>query len=308
MVFAERIEPLAGNAHKCLPSFSMMALLLWIATFVQLSDALFVVEEGSTSSRRRALAAIAAQASSVLRTQSDTVVQAAERKLSQMLAARDASLLQKPVLNVPPGAFAFPLWLSGDWDVTSTFSGYEFTASKISKQRLTTNTDIPGFQKLSVAEVADIGKEKVVFERKYRERRGGVVREDRAFNYMASIGAHLGDPSIVTRVIYDFDKNPNRATIELKRGSRNGERLELFTNSRRSEVVDDSVFLCSESLRQVTLGGPTFSQPGVPRIVIGEYQHFWTFRHNVDLDSIAANLLTAAYVEPQVRDIVCLPN
>lgn len=282
-----------------------MVLLAWIAAYMQLSSALFVVEEGSTSSRRRALAAITAQVSSVLRPQSDTVVQAADRKLSQVLAARDASLLQKPVLNIPPRAFSFPPWLSGDWDVTSAFSGYEFTASKISKQRLTTNIDIPGFQKLSIAEVADVGKEKVVYKRKYREERGGVIREDRAFNYMASIGAHLGDPGIVTRVNYDVDKNPNRATIELKRGSRNGERLELFTNSRRSEIVDENLFVCSESLRQVTLGGPTFSQPGIARIVIGEYQHFWTFRHNVDVDSIAANLLTAAYIEPQVRDFVC---
>lgn len=223
---------------------------------------------------------------------------ASDRKLSDLLAARDATLLLKPVLNIPPAMFAFPPWLEGEWRVTSRFAGYLFTATKISKQRLLTNVVVPGFQKLSIAENADVGKEACEFARRYVSR-SGQVREDRAFNYKASIEAHLGEPGIVERVVCDDERNPNRVTIELRPGSRNGERLELFTNSRKSETVDATLFLCSESLRQVTLGGPTFSQPGVARIVIGEYQHFWSFRHRPAEGVVGANVLTAAYIEPQ---------
>jgi len=47
-------------------------------------------------------------------------------------------------------------------------------------------------------------------------------------------------------------------TIRLRAGGRNGERIEQFVNSRRSEVLGDgAVFLNSELVKQVTLGGPT---------------------------------------------------
>ena len=152
---------------------------------------------------------------------------------------------------------------------------------------------------MSIAQFADVGSE-VSYERKYaRDSSDSVVREDRAFNLNATICAHLRDPSAVTKLSFS-DKN--RATIELKKGGRNGERLELFTNSRKSQNVDESLFLCSESIRQVTLGSPTFSNPTIPRIVIGEYQHFWTYTRTSDDDeasAVSANVLTAAYVEPQ---------
>ena len=64
--------------------------------------------------------------------------------------------------------------------------------------------------------------------------------------------------------------NPNRATIRLKTGGRNGERIELFVNSRRSEVVNDEIFLCSELVRQVTLGSPTLQDSNVAMMRVGE--------------------------------------
>ncbi|KAJ8613512.1 hypothetical protein CTAYLR_002194 [Chrysophaeum taylorii] len=208
--------------------------------------------------------------------------------LEALLGARDAKVLTKPILNVPPVDFEFPAWLHGEWIVRSRFKGYEFS-SKIPRERLVANRDIPGFQKLSIAEIADVGAD-VVFARRYAD-----GKEDKAFNYKATIGAHLSDPDVVTDVAIN---GPNRATIQLKPGSRNGERLELFTNSRRSQRLNPETFLCSESLRQVTLGGPTLSEPGVPRIVIGEYQHFWTWFYRTD-GVVDANLITAAYIEPQ---------
>lgn len=213
--------------------------------------------------------------------------------LRDLLGARDAALLQKPVLNIPPGPIDYPDWLEGTWKVSSQFKGYQFATDKVSKERIVANLDIPGFQKLSIAQFADVGSE-VSYERRYGGDGGGGVREDRAFNLNATIGAHMRDPSIVTKLTFS-DKN--RATIELKKGGRNGERIELFTNSRRSQNVDENLFLCSESIRQVTLGSPTFSNPNVPRIIIGEYQHFWTYSRRDD--ALSANVLTAAYVEPQ---------
>jgi len=223
---------------------------------------------------------------------------AATTTLSSVLEQRDALLLKKPILNVPPASFEFPDWLLGEWKVDMKFQGYDLCASRIEKERLIKNTDIPGFQKLSIAEVADVGKENVSFDRRYFLDSKNKVREDRSFNWEQSIGAHLVQPEIVKKIAYNPTANPNRATIELLPGSRNGERLELFTNARRSEMKTPDLFLAMESIRQVTFGPPTFSNPGVPRIVIGEYSHWWTFRR-LDSKSLRANLLTAAYIEPQ---------
>ena len=44
--------------------------------------------------------------------------------------------------------------------------------------------------------------------------------------------------------------------MTLAEGGRNGERIEIFVNSRRAEALNDEIFLNSESGRQMTLGRP----------------------------------------------------
>lgn len=123
-------------------------------------------------------------------------------------------------------------------------------------------------------------------------------------------------------------------TLNLRAGGRNGERIELFVNSRRAEALGDDIFLNSESVRQMTLGGPTLrgrrvatshaaaprplprrrrghgrsasppprpaparrQNPTVPRVVIGEYQSYFTWRR--DGDAARCNVLTAVYAVP----------
>ncbi|KAJ1460959.1 hypothetical protein M885DRAFT_508453 [Pelagophyceae sp. CCMP2097] len=224
---------------------------------------------------------------------------APQRGLLETLAARDPLLLRKPQFNIPPKQTPFPDWLEGDWDATIDFLGFIFPKTGIARERLVANNDVPGFQKCSIAMLADVGHAPAAKCRlTWARDAGGSVFEDRNRNLAALLVAHLDDAKIVKSVEYDGSRNANRATVNLRPGSRNGERIELFFNSRRHEGSND-VFCCSESIRQVTLGGPTLSQPGVARVVIGEYQHFWTFRPPNEDGKIIGNLLTAAYIEPQ---------
>ena len=223
---------------------------------------------------------------------------AAELGLRDTLAARDANLLRKPFIAVPPGPTAYPAWLEGTWRCDAAFAGFELPSKKISKQRVIANTDLPGFTKLSVARFGDVGRESTRYEMRFYRTPSGAVYEDYARDVASSLNAHAGDARLVESVSYDVAKNANRATVTLRPGTRNGERIELFVNGRRSEALGDDVFLSSENVRQVTLGYGTTSNPNAARVVIGEYQHYATWRRSGP-DAARCNVLTAVYVEPQ---------
>ena len=220
----------------------------------------------------------------------------AAESLRDALAARDANRLTKPFYNVPPGPTTFPDWLEGRWRCSATFQGFQFPNEKISKQRVVAETDLPGFTKLSIARFGDVGREKTDFELNF-VKRGGNVIEDYGNNVANALAAHVDKsvPELVKNVAWDA-ANPNRMTMSLVEGGRNGERIEIFVNSRRSEALEGDVFLNSESVRQMTLGPPTLQNPTTPRVVIGEYQHFWTWRR--DGDGARCNVLTAVYAVP----------
>ena len=253
--------------------------------------------QAAAPSRRGALAGTLAFAA--VGAPSAGAVAAGEFGLRDTLAARDATLLKKPFIQVPPGPTAYPAWLEGAWRCDASFAGFELPSKKISRERVVANTDLPGFTKLSVARFADVGREATRYTMNfYRDPKNGAVLEDYASDLASSLAAHANDPNLVRGVSYEVAKNPNRATLNLREGSRNGERIEIFVNGRRSETLSDDIFLNSESIRQVTLGQPTASNPGVARIVIGEYQHYFTWRRT-GADSARLNVLTAVYVEPQ---------
>lgn len=211
------------------------------------------------------------------------------------MAARDASQLRKPVFNVPPGELGFPAWFEGEWDCSMTFRGYEFPKlATVSRQDIVNDVAIAGFQKLSIAHVPDVGREKTEFVARWA-RRGPKVVEDKAGNYAALINAVLGYQA-VDDIVYDGAREPNRCSIVFAQGrTRNAERIELFANARASEAVSDTIFLTSEYSRQVTFSPSTLST--VARQAVTEYQSFWT--HRLEGDTIRSNLLTAAYLEPQ---------
>ena len=125
------------------------------------------------------------------------------------------------------------------------------------RQRVVAETDLPGFTKLSIARFGDVGREKTEFDLNF-VRRDGKVIEDYGNNVANALSAHVDKPDLVKNVAWDA-ANPNRMTMSLKEGGRNGERIEIFVNSRRSEALEGDIFLNSESIRQMTMGPPTVS-------------------------------------------------
>jgi len=128
--------------------------------------------------------------------------------------------------------------------------------------------------------------------------------QDRKASLSSSINAHVGYEA-VREVIYDAKENANRLSIDfIPNRTRNANRIELFCNARESELVPaessasgQTVFVCSEYIRQVTFG---LSQEfGVARQVVGNYAHFWTWRGGSDQSTVTGNLLTAVYLDPQ---------
>jgi hypothetical protein len=151
---------------------------------------------------------------------------------------------------------------------------------------------VPGFQKLSVVYVPDIGATDVRYTMRFVGKDGsdgagreggegagpGPVYEDRAFNLRSVVNAYLGKEAVEAGgVEYDRAADPNRTTVRLAQGaSSNAERIELFCNARESETrKSDGTFFASEAMRQVTLGyGREYSKA---RVINTDYQHVWTF-------------------------------
>lgn len=216
-----------------------------------------------------------------------------EDGLAARLAKRDPKELRNRVFNLPPRATLYPEWLCGDWQVDARFNGYLFPSRKISRERLMADGQVPGFQKCSIAAISDVGS-----DASYRWKVENNGWEDRQANLAAMINAYLGYKAVY-EVLYDARANPNRLSIDfVDYRTINAERIELFCNARESDTVEQDgqpVFVCSEYLRQVTFG--TGSTPGVPRQVVTNYAHFWTWKR-IDDQRITGNVLTAGYLDP----------
>ena len=256
-------------------------------------------ESGQCMTRREwatAAAAIAGTATTLMAPDPATAAGVSSNGLASRLAKRDASVLVNPIFNIPPTAQVYPEFLRGTWDISCKFGGFLFPSTKIPKQDITSNPLIPGFQKCSIASICDVGKD-FNYQMKIDTNTG---LEDRIFTLTNQISSSL-EYNAVSEIIYNGNVNPNRISIDfVEYRTRNAERIELFCNARESEYVTETdVFVCSEAIRQVTFG--TGSTPNVPRQVVGNYAHFWTWRkskENPDT-SITGNLLTAAYLDPQ---------
>jgi len=277
-----------------------------------------------TRQLRRSAAAVAASSSSTTMTTiaasprpasaaaaSSSATTATVGGLASRLAKRDPSQLKNSVFNVPPGPAVYPPFVRGTWDVTMKFRGFVFPSSSITKERLVSDYDVPGFQKLSMAMVGDVGRESASYVMIVDPNTG---LEDRRTSLSTSINSHLGYEA-VRDVVYDPRENPNRVSIDfVPNRTRNANRIELFCNARESELVttatttassgDDednipsSIFFCSEHVRQVTFG--LSREYGVARQVSGNYAHYWTWREGrPGTTKMTGNLLTAAYLDAQ---------
>jgi len=214
--------------------------------------------------------------------------------LLKRLEKRDPEALSKPlmpsIVAIPVPQQVYPDWLEGTWDVSCKFSGYLLPVKQLSKEQIMRDVEIPGFQKLSIALLPDVGSS-ASFQKFFRRRADGKVVEDRTASFTSLIDSYAGSPTVKSVTCTN-----DRDSVEfIPRKTRNAERIELFSSSRDSEAAGD-IFVCSDYVRQVTYS--LSKQFGVARQVVGEYQHFWTFRRKADTE-VTANLLTAAYLQPQ---------
>ena len=218
--------------------------------------------------------------------------------LSERLERKD---LSKPVFNkARPGPQRYPDWLEGTWRCTATFAGFEFPSKTMSKSALIKEPTIPGFQKLSLVYVPDVGTSDVSYDVRFAKFEGieGVL-EDRAFNLKSIVNSYLGKDAVES-VEYEPTRDANRTTVNIRPGaSPNAERIELFCNARESETrASDRTFFASEASRQVTLGyGKDF---GTARVVNTDYQHVWTFTPTAVERSSNGDSLTDAVSEARV--------
>lgn len=99
------------------------------------------------------------------------------------LAKRDWTALSKPMLPsivaLPLQEQVFPDWILGTWEVSSTFAGFELPVKTLSKQTLMADKSIPGFQKLSIAQLPDVGAPGR-FQLRFTRRSDGKVVQDNA--------------------------------------------------------------------------------------------------------------------------------
>lgn len=203
--------------------------------------------------------------------------------------------------------------MQGEWQVTSKFINADFPSSNsqasppVPKESIISDTTLPGFRRLSIAMVPDVGKPQMDFRMRFvkteSEGGGSRVEEDKAFNLKQAIESEVGKAA-VTSVDYTPEKNPNRLSLNLlPNATPNARRIEFFFNSRTAlpavagagEAAGSS-FRYFEDMRQVNITpqlaeGTTF---------IGDYRHLWEFyRVPDDENTLRAYLSTVAYATPQ---------
>jgi len=210
---------------------------------------------------------IAASSSLIVLPRESKPANAGSGSLAEKLSKRDPSVLINSIFNVPPSAQVYPNFMRGSWSVTCKYGGYLFPSQKISRQTLTSNAQIPGFQKCSIVGLSDVGIDSFQYTLSIDETTG---LEDRIKTLTTQIDSNLGY-SAVQKVLYD-NKKPNRISIDfVEYKTKNAERIELFVNGRESEsivqqldsnIIKD-VFVSSEYIRQVTFS--TGSEVGIPR-------------------------------------------
>jgi len=201
--------------------------------------------------------------------------------------------LDKALFASTPAQQTFPDFLEGEWKCETRFSGYSFPSATVSKERLVRDTSVPGFLKLSIASLADVGAG-AEHTLRFLRRADGAVVADTAANLASAVDGFLRAPAVQA---VDVSEGTNRVTVTLKpRATNNAERLELYVNARESGLrPSDGAFLALEQTRQVALGYST--QYGAPRVAVTDYAQAWTFAQAAD-GSVSASVLTAGFVQP----------
>ncbi len=221
----------------------------------------------------------------------------------------DYSAFKKSLFQVPPKELTYPAWMEGEWNVRSTFIAADFPSSTtkaspyVPKDKIVDDVGLPGFKRLSICMVPDVGKDHAFRMRFARaENEGGAsVKEDKAFNLKQSLESELGKAAVVS-IDYAPDKNPNRASLALLPNvSPNAQRIELFWNARaplpalpsEAGAGQPPSFRYYEDIRQVNLT-PSLAETST----VGDLRHVWEF-YQEGPDTLQAYLSTVAYSTPQ---------
>jgi hypothetical protein len=224
----------------------------------------------------------------------------------------DYSAFKKSLFNTPPGLLQFPPWMEGEWDAAFSFVGADFPssassssssqASVIPKDRIVADTSLPGFRRLSIAMVPDVGKPHS-FRMRFRAREDEGARrveEDRAFNLKNALESEVGKGAVAS-VDYNPDRNPNRLTINLlPQAAVNAQKIELFCNARAplpagkgEEGAAEESFRFVEDIRQVSITSRL-----AETTTVGDYRHVWELYRQGD-GSVKGFLSTVSYATPQ---------
>jgi len=230
----------------------------------------------------------------------------------------DYALFKKSLFNTPPGLLQFPSWMEGEWDATLTFVGADFPSSApapaaggtgkqpplIPKSQIVADTALPGFKRLSIAMVPDVGKPHS-FSMRFvaREDEGaGRVEEDRAFNLKAALESEVGRGAVAS-IDYNPGRNPNRLTVNLlPQAAVNAQKIDLFCNARAplpaaaapQGAGEQEVFRFFEDIRQVSITSRL-----AETTTVGDYRHVWELYRQPDGRGVKGFLSTVAYATPQ---------
>lgn len=222
----------------------------------------------------------------------------------------DYSAFKKSLFQVPPKELTYPAWMEGEWNTKAKFIAADFPSSSstkaspyVPKDKIVNDVGLPGFKRLSICMVPDVGKDhafRMRFARAENEA-GASVKEDKAFNLKQSLESELGKAAVVS-IDYAPGKNPNRASLALLPNvSPNAQRIELFWNARaplpalpgEAGAGQPPSFRYYEDIRQVNLT-PSLAETST----VGDFRHVWEF-YQEGPDTLQAYLSTVAFATPQ---------
>ena len=164
----------------------------------------------------------------------------------------DSDQFAKPTFNFPPSAFRYPASFQGIWYFDYKFIGSQFSP-QFSLKQLSSDPNIAGFRKYSIAAFPDIGTSVKNVEAVYqKDTKSEFAFEDRSNNAVKSLISFASKSNVnVDKVDYDVASNPNRLSLSFTDQASSG-KLEIFTNSRSGSISENNINTV-EHFRQSTV-------------------------------------------------------
>jgi len=210
---------------------------------------------------------------------------------------------QKPPTKIAKGDLYYPLWMQGDWQVTSTLLDQvaplapEISSPGFKNNQQYINQDVKfnvkftaNFLRFDPLSYLNKIAKSAKFEEKKVEKR---IIADRVYNGTNIAKTYLGDRQVVS-VKVDPD-NPNQQ-ITVLAGDR---QLISKVTGRASETPSNNRFITSEIANQI------FKSP--ERIYLNEVETTSDY-HLITPDQITARQITAIYLSPQDPDYFKVGN